>query len=212
MQQRAEPGRCGAGGPAGSLASRTGLIWGGRLSTGAGEMSWLTALLADMEQTGRGGGGGGKERKKKKALTKQLSIEQETRPGRLMFISRGGSWAGRMQAASPSSGLLLRPAAAPEPRRRDFRSLPVPRRRAGASLQRAAGAGAALGCADNGGREGGGRADSTYLRGKRSRALPSKRLPDRRARKWRGRRGSPLLSLSPVPMRTAGTWPARTRG
>lgn len=113
-----------------------------------------------------------------------------------MFISRGGSWAGRTQGASPSLGLLLRPAAAPEPWRRDFRSLPVPRRRAGASLQRAARAGAALGCADNGGREGGGRADSTYLPGKRSRALPSKRLPDRRDRKWRGRWGSPLLPPS----------------
>lgn len=69
MQQHAEPGRCGAAGPAGSLASRTGLIWGGRLSTGAGEMSWLTALLADMEQTGREGGGGREERMKKKKST-----------------------------------------------------------------------------------------------------------------------------------------------
>lgn len=68
-------------------------------------------------------------------------MEQETRPGRLMFTSRGGSWA---QAASPSSGPVLLPAAAAGRRRRDCRSLASARRRAGASLQPAAGAGAAL--------------------------------------------------------------------
>lgn len=69
-------------------------------------------------------------------------MEQETRPGRLMFISRGGSWAGHAQAASPSSGPLLLLAAAPKQSRRDCRSLPALPRRAGASLPPAAGAGA----------------------------------------------------------------------
>lgn len=44
-----------------------------------------------------------------------------------------------------------------------------------------------LDAADNGGREGGGQPDSTYLRRPPSTALPSKCLPDRRDRKWRER-------------------------
>lgn len=106
-------------------------------------------------------------------------MEQETRPGRLMFIFRDGSRAGQSQAASPPSGCELRP--------RHCGSVPAPPGRAGASRPPAARAGAGA-AADNGGRAGGGRADSTSLPGPPSAALPSERLRDGRGRKWSRRR------------------------
>lgn len=120
-------------------------------------------------------------------------MEQETRPGRLMFISRGGSRAGQAQAASPPSGCELRP------RPRHCGSVPAPPGRAGASRPPAAraGAGAAAAVADNGGRAGGGQADSTSLPGPPSAALPSERLRDGRDRKWSGRRDRGAAATAP---------------
>lgn len=105
----------------------------------------------------------------------------------------------RRQLGASSISLLRPRAAAGSGCRAPAQGLPQPRQCSaeGRSIPAAGGRSRCRAhSADNGGKEGGGRPDSTYLAGTRSSALPSKRLPDRRDRKWRGRRGSPLLSPS----------------
>lgn len=123
---------------------------------------------------------------KKAALTKQLSMEQETRPGRVIFISRGGSWAGQAQAASPAPGSLLLAAADPRPPRRAGCSPRAPPGPARAGASPAGAQRCRLPLTMAGGRAGAGQAPPPS-RGRRAR-LCHECLP---GRKWRERQRDP---------------------
>lgn len=200
------PGRSRAGGSPCSPASRTGLIWDSRLSTGAGERSWLTAPLARR----RGGprGGGRLESSTYKAVEHGAGdAAWQTHvhfPRRQLGRARASSISFLRLSAAAGSGSETAAPGLPQPPRSAAKGRSIP---AAGGRSRCPPPPPPLAAADNGGREGGGRPDSTYLRRPPSTTLPSKCLPDRRDRKWRDRRRDHPSSPPPVPIRRAGTPP-----